>query len=243
MQNFPRRVARKIRAVLSSPKLYQITFAQNGEDMIVRALFENLGITRFSYLDIGAYDPIHFSNTYLHYRAGCRGVCVEPDATRCSLIQQKRPGDVCVNAGIGVTSEVKDFYVMTHATLSTFSKEAAEGVASMEGHRIERVEQIQLLNFDQIVRDNFAETPDFVSLDIEGGELDILRSIDFQAHRPKVWCIETINYARLEEQGKRNDILKFMLKQGYVIYADTWINTIFVDKALWPAQETLADLR
>lgn len=224
------------------PHPYQITYSQCGEDLMVKSIFEMMGKSTFAYLDVGAYDPVHLSNTYLHYQAGCRGVCVEPDSARCALIQQKRPGDNCLNAGMGATEETRDFYVMCPPTLSTFSKAEAESSALMEGNKIKRVEKLQLFSFERVMNENFSQTPEFVSLDIEGGELEVLRSIDFQKHRPLVWCIETLNFASLEHQGKRNDILRFMLQNGYAIYADTWINTLFVDKKNWPVKETLADL-
>ena len=77
-------------------------------------------------------------------------------------------------------------------------------------------------------------TPDLVSLDVEGWDLDILRSIDFARYRPYVFCVETISYAEGDGSGvKSTEIHALMLENGYRLYADTYINSIFVAESSW----------
>lgn len=105
----------------------RISYSQTGEDLIVESVFTALGIPRPSYLDIGAHDPVYLSNTYIFYRKGCRGVCVEADTALHRKIARKRPGDVCLNIGIGASGEgTAPFYIMSSPTLNTFSREEAE---------------------------------------------------------------------------------------------------------------------
>jgi hypothetical protein len=77
-------------------------------------------------------------------------------------------------------------------------------------------------------------TPDLVSLDVEGLDLDILRSIDFSRYRPHVFCVETVSYAERDGSGVKNaPIHELMLQSGYKLYADTYINSIYVAESSW----------
>ena len=78
------------------------------------------------------------------------------------------------------------------------------------------------------------ETLDFLNLDIEGMEMEILRSIDFAKYRPTTMIIEMIPYSKQLVAGKKNpEILRFMQEKGYVEYAFTGINSIFLDKQFY----------
>jgi len=211
------------------------SYAQCGEDLIVRhLLLEVLGRTEVRYLDIGAHHPWILSNTALFYKMGFRGVCVEADARQFDHLRRERSRDVCLNVGIGLGEEKEaDFYVLSSPTLNTFSREEADRCVA-EGHRLERVVRVPLLSVHDVFAAHFPRPPEFVNIDVEGLDEAILRSIDLQACRPAVFSIETVTHARDRSQWrKRQPILEFMAEQGYFAYADTFINTIFVDRDLW----------
>jgi len=67
-----------------------------------------------------------------------------------------------------------------------------------------------------------------VSLDVEGLDLDILRAWDFTRWRPAVFCIETLTYTQAGKAAKVTEIFKRMEEVGYHVYADSYINSIFV---------------
>ena len=76
--------------------------------------------------------------------------------------------------------------------------------------------------------------PKILNLDIEGMEMEILRSIDFAKYRPTTMIIEMIPYSKQLVAGKKNsEILRFMQEKGYVEYAFTGINSIFLDKQFY----------
>jgi FkbM family methyltransferase len=211
----------------------KISYSQCGEDLIVDFVLTVMGRSKPSYLDIGAYHPTQLSNTYLFYRKGGRGVLVEPDPDLCRAIRRLRRTDVCLNAGVGVTPAAKaNFYIMTTRTLNTFSKEEAERYQSYGNQKIEIVIEIPLLTLEDILRKYFHPCPDFISLDAEGLDLAILKSLDLNRFRPAVFCIETIKYTEDKSELKNLKILEIsdiMESQGYMTYADTHINTIYVD--------------
>jgi hypothetical protein len=77
---------------------------------------------------------------------------------------------------------------------------------------------------------------DLISIDIEGRELEILRTFDFERHRPVVICAETLEFASSPSGRKNRDLLAFLKTRGFRAYADTRINTIFVDQRRMPLE-------
>lgn len=211
----------------------QESYAQCGEDLIVDFLFSALKPARVRYLDIGAHHPTHFSNTYFFYRRGARGVCVEPDAVLARAFVKARPHDRCLNIGIGPSEGTADFFLMSTSTLNTFSREQAEKLQSYGSHRIEQVVQVPIRNINSVIAENFEQPPEFVSLDVEGLDYSILQSLDFRRHRPLVFCIETLTYTEDRTERKLDEIIDWMKGQDYMLYADTFINSIFVERQAW----------
>lgn len=210
------------------------SYSQCGEDLIIEFVFQALNIDKPTYLDIGAHHPVYLSNTYLFYRKGSSGVCIEPDPSLCRKIRRKRGRDTCLNIGTGVSAQSEaEFYLMTTRTLNTFCREEAERYQSYGTQKIEQVVRIPLLPINDVIRDNFHSCPDFVSLDVEGLELEILKTFDYDRYRPRVFCIETLTYTEDKTEKKLVEIIDFMTGEGYLNYADTYINTIFVDGSAW----------
>jgi len=211
----------------------KFSYAQCGEDLIVDFVLKALKIRAPFYLDVGAGDPVRLSNTYLFYRRGLSGVCVEPNPELCARFRRRRPRDRCLNVGIGPADQVLPFHVLDPPTLSTFSAEEARRFAAEEGARVVRVLDVPLLPLQSLCAQHCPATPDFVSLDTEGLELEVLQSVDFQRFRPAVLCVETISYSTRGQGRKDAAVIQHMEANGYLAYGDTHVNTIFVDERRW----------
>jgi FkbM family methyltransferase len=221
---------------------YRKSYAQSGEDSIAEfILCYCLGILRPTYLDIGAHHPTWLSNTYLFYEKGCRGVCVEPDPELFKLIHNKRKQDVCLNVGVGDGSVMEgELHILSTRTLSTFSVREANSYTKNGSIRTEKIVKISFLPVNEIVRKYFNSHPNFVSIDTEGMDLQILQSFDFELYRPEVFCIETLTYTEDKTEKKITEIISYMEQSGYFVYADTYINTLFVDKKAWAQRQATA---
>jgi len=211
----------------------KISYSQCGEDLILQFLFRVLGISKVSYLDIGAHHPTYLSNTYLFYENGGHGVCVEPDPSLFDEFGKKRPRDTHLNCGVGISAGEADFFVMSISTLNTFSKEEAERYQSYGQQRIVKTIRMELKTTNEIIERNFENCPNLVSLDVEGMDYLILQNFDFKKYRPEVFCLETLSYTENKSERKLTEIIDLMHENGYMTYADTYINTIFVDNAAW----------
>ena len=216
------------------PAFSKISHSQCCEDLVVDLIFRALGVSNLVYLDIGAYQPTFFSNTYYFYLKGHSGVCIDPNPSLCKEFRKERPRDVYINAGIGVTMQRQaDYYIMDAECFNTFSREDAERIQSEGRHKILKIIESPLLNVNDVIGRYFQSCPNFVSIDAEGLDFEILKSFDFSVYRPEVFCVETVNYTNDKHQRKRMDSIEFMIEKGYLVYADTYINTLFVNRESW----------
>ncbi|MGQ0654900.1 MAG: FkbM family methyltransferase [Betaproteobacteria bacterium] len=212
------------------------SYAQQGEDIILwHMLGEVLKRNPVTYLDIGAHHPVVNNNTYLFYEKGHRGVLVEPNPALHETLAAARPRDTLLRAGIGAGGETEaDYYVISgDGQLNTFSKQAADEVHARTGgrHSVEGVIRMPLLNINEVMQKHFGRAPHLLSLDTEGFELPILRSLDFERFRPEVVCLDVLEFGT----GRvRNAAVELMLEKNYAIRGATFVNAVFIDARLIP---------
>lgn len=219
-----------------SSKSYQnISYSQCGEDLIIDfILSSSLKVSHPYYLDIGAHHPFYLSNTYHFYEKGNRGVLIEPDPELFSVIESSRAEDKCINAGVGAKSGKATFYVMTSSTLNTFSKVEAERYSKHDNIDIKETIELPIVSMDSIFskyckKKNF----DVVTVDVEGMDFEIISAIDYKRYRPKILCVETLTYEQDGTGKKIQKTIDYIKSQNYFVYADTFINTIFIDNEVW----------
>ena len=208
---------------------FRVSFSQMGEDVIIQWMLGMCGITdKPRYLDIGAHDPEFLSNTAMFYLLGARGINIEPDPDLFKAFQRQRPEDINLNIGIGDAPGSFDFFRMAEPVLNTFSEAEALRISREQGINV--VERIKVeVRTIRDVLDQLNFKPDFMSIDVEGYDLAILQSYDFEKHRPAIICAETIEFSTTQQQNKNTDIIAFIESKEYFSFVDTRINTIFCD--------------
>ena len=204
-----------------------------GEDRIVSKIFKDKGMAHPSYWDIGAFHPYKLSNTYFFYNQGCHGLLLEPNSSNNQLFNEYRPKDILLNFGLGPEASLVTYFSFNVATLNTFSAEDAEKTIG-EGYSLRDKTEISIITPQQCSNSYFSnQYPDFLSLDTEGHELNILKSFGEHLFKIKVVCAETISFSNTGQGQKNTELIDFMLKNGYMVFADTYINTIFVLEKFW----------
>jgi FkbM family methyltransferase len=214
----------------------RLSFSQSGEDLIVDFIFQALRTEKPTYLDIGAYDPFQFSNTARFYLSGSSGVNVEPNPDQYRRFQELRPRDINLNVGIAERRGEMQYYLLDVPTLNTFSQAEAQRYEREAGHCIVGQATIPVITVQDLLESHCGGAfPDFLSVDIEGADELVVASLGRPGSTPRVICIETMSYSK-GGQGRKNDILIHSLRaRGYLLYADTYINSIFVQEDLWRA--------
>jgi len=217
---------------------WNVSYSQAGEDAVIDFLFTELGLKTPTYLELGVHSPDMGNNTYRFYLRRARGVLVEADKTLIPSIKAKRPEDIILNVGVGVSDmDAMDFFIFDVQGLNTFSKE--EAYKRNEGkYKIKEIVKVPMVSINRIIEENFKVVPDFLSIDIEGLDLPVLKTLDFERFPIPVICAETCLYSENHIRPRDKSIAEFMLSKGYFIYADTYINTFFVNEKWFYSQGT-----
>jgi len=217
------------------PKEAKPTFAQQGEDVVVAEILQDEVHNQSpTYVDIGAWDPISGSNTYLLYRQGFRGVLVEPNPTFAAKLREVRPRDTVVEAGIGDNEQetLVDYYVIDWGggQCNTFSKGQADALSRRFGRNmVQRVLKRPMMHVNKLLAKYFPSGgPDFFSVDAEGFDYTILKGLDFERFRPQVICAETAILDGLVEEN----IIDLVKAKDYEVRGGSYLNTVFFDHRL-----------
>ncbi len=238
----------KIKLKIDSKKNFEEypkkSYSQFGEDIIIKNLLMLLKnsklISDINYIDIGCNHPIKGSNTYSLYIDGIRGILIDANPFACKNCHKIRNEDIIINSIIttdNTTEKKMSFYIFSETSgLNTYSESSRDEVLKLFPGFKKTMKEIEIktVSINKIVKENFIDKkkyPIFIDLDVEGVEMDILKSWDFSLSKPIVWCIETAGIMTCCSLAKKNqEIITYMLNNGYVIYADTYANTIFIEK-------------
>ena len=212
----------------------KMTYSQSGEDSILLYILNFIGIPwyKVSYLDLGANHPIHMNNTYSLYQRGAKGVLVEANPELISELRNVRKNDVILNKVITNETGTVKFYVMSGDGLSTMSYEEARIACERNKEiSIKEVYEIETIRLEQILETYFVESPTVLSIDLEGVERQILETFDFKKYRPLIIILEDIPYYPYLVINQREEkVADIMKENGYIEYAFTGINVIYIDK-------------
>jgi FkbM family methyltransferase len=208
---------------------YRSSYSQCGEDIIISRILRDMRVSKPFYVDIGANDPVIFSNTYLFYKHGSSGICVEPNPTLATRIAKRRTRDTVMNIGVGTENTVKDFYILSNDSLSTFSLSEAQ-LEMHKGHTLLQTLPVTIQTINKIFFDT-KKVVDFLSLDIEGLDKIVLETLDFGTFRPKIICVETRSFGTTIDEAQMN-LSVLMKKRGYEMVGYTPVNSIFADSSI-----------
>jgi FkbM family methyltransferase len=201
------------------------TYAQHGDDLAIINLFKCLRIERPSYLDIGAHHPFELSNTALLYARGSRGINVEANPAMIENFQRLRPEDVNVCAAVMPSPRSGSVQL-----LRVGENSGLNSVLPIDGFDIVDTVEVPACTVNELVR-KFANSkwPDLLSIDVEGMDLPILCSANFDGENsPKVICAEFVSpggdiCAELRAR---------MAERGYAVHSFCGSNMLLVRKDL-----------
>jgi FkbM family methyltransferase len=188
-------------------------YSQKGEQQVIIDYFgDHIG----TFLDIGANDGFTFSNSYALSELGWSGVCVEPNkGAYKALVELARKNVLCLNSCIGAENKDIIFYESTDSLVST--------TVESEMHKWKKVQgftpiKTKMITFAQMLDRSFIKTFDFITIDTEGVDYEILSQIDLTD--TKMVCVE------VNERG-RNEYLEYCEKYALKLLLDNNLNLIF----------------
>jgi FkbM family methyltransferase len=215
-----RRVGGALRRSLRQDLRYASeSYSQEGEDLILKRIFE--GRSAGFYVDVGAHHPMRFSNTYIFYKSGWRGINI--DATPGSMIPfaEMRPRDFNIEVAISDRAETLKYFTFDEPALNTFSEELARARQVEWGYPLRATVQVHTERLaDVLARHLPAGTKiDFLTVDVEGWDLRVLQSNDWERFRPEVVVAEALEQTL--EQLSTGEVVGFLRSRGYQLLAKT----------------------
>tara|TARA_A100001015_G_scaffold114816_1_gene127487 strand:- start:509 stop:1240 length:732 start_codon:yes stop_codon:yes gene_type:complete len=186
---------------------------QFGEDKYIIELFDENFKGKF--LDIGCYHPTRHNNTYSMYKSGWSGMNIDLNPLTIELFDFMRPRDININSGVSDTEIEKKLYFIDELnTQNTLDKNQLNFLKNH--HNIKESEifekKIKTRNLNNILDDHKFYNIDFMNLDIEGHELKVLGTLDFDKINIRYLCIEMIEHNK--ESVMNNEKIKNLLSQN-----------------------------
>jgi len=199
------------------PKIFfpKKSYSMLGEDLVVNNFFKNK--TNGTYVDVGCYHPIDGNNTHLLFKNGWNGVNIDLNKISIDLFNVARKNDENFRVAVSNKSKkIKFYYRKKINMLNTINKKFANS-SFKKGYKID---YIQARTLSSILKESKLKNKkiDFLNIDIEGNEINALKTLDFKIYRPKLICVEIHNFTsnRLKKGNfKDHSIYKFLKQKGY----------------------------
>ena len=211
---------------------YQFYFdgSQFGEDNKIIKMFKKDYKGR--YLDLGCFHPTRSNNTLKLYKNGWQGMNIDLNPLTIDLFNFSRPKDINICAAISNKETKKKLYFLgdldSKNTLDLNHKKwlSKHFRINNKDFKIKNIKTKKLIN---ILKKHKFYKIDFMNIDIEGHELEALKSLDFKKFDIKVICIEILNYDKFTNTKKKR-LINFFKKNKYFLAGKSKINYIFKKK-------------
>lgn len=163
-----------------------ISYGYNFEDVYIQRLFP--GKTDGFYIDVGAADPVEGSVTKHFYDLGWTGINLEPQEAYFNRLRKERPRDINLQLAAGTAEEERTFYSLDGKGGSTLDAINAES-GSGRGFQVTPM-TVRLTTLKKVCEDHARKPIDFIKVDVEGWERDVLAGADWETFRPMLVVVE-----------------------------------------------------
>lgn len=204
------------------------SYSQEGEDMILSRIFGDTPIG--FYVDVGAHHPFRFSNTYYFYKKGWRGINIDAMPNSMKLFNKFRSRDVNLEIPISDNEQLLTYFSFNEPALNGFSEELSRERHGKNGYIIQQEIKLKTSKLSYVLDEHLSNGMkiDFLSIDVEGLDLNILKSNNWVKYRPKCILIEILGSSLSDIE---NGEIAILLKQyGYGIYAKSIHTVFFIEK-------------
>ena len=194
-------------------------YAEFAEDVMINRIFNN--ISSGFYVDIGAYHPFKGSLTYNLYKRGWKGINIDLSRTSIDLFNIARPKDININCAISNSSG--DTYYFENSPIN----QQNSLIPQKEGQKKIKINSYKL---EDILTSNNVQKVDYINIDTEGNELEILEGINFEKINPYLFTIEENSF--FMKNNSKLAKIKFMNEKDYELINIIGVTMFFVQKKL-----------
>lgn len=179
------------------------------------------------YIDVGAHHPIRFSNTFFYYKKGWSGINIDAMPGSMKIFDKVRPRDINIEVPIAGSETEIDYFMFNEPALNGFSEEISLERNSLASYKIIAKKKLKTATLKSILDKHVkpGTTIDFLNIDVEGLDFEVLKSNDWHKYRPKFVLIEilTLNF----EEIMNNEVFKFLKDKNYTLVSKAHNTCIF----------------
>lgn len=199
------------------------SYSQEGEDLVLMRLLE--GKSLGFYVDVGAHHPRRFSNTFFFYKKGWSGINIDAMPGSMTVFNAQRSRDINIEIPISDREEVLTYYEFNEPALNGFSKEISASRDGLNSYKIIGTRSIRTQTLDCVLESNlpFDQQIDFLTIDVEGLDFKVLRSIDLKKYKPSFIVIEVLDFSF--SGFTSSEIYCYLSQKGYY-FVSKCVNSI-----------------
>ena len=209
----------------------KISYSYGGIDVLINNIFKK---KKFGfYVDVGCNHPIKNSNTYLLSKKGWHGINIDVDPKNIKIFDYARPKDENINMAVSDKKGFEDLYFYhDNSAINTLDK----SVSKYQQAKISEIKKVEALTLNEILdKSKFKNIQiDFLSIDVEGSEMKVLKNFNFSKYLPKVIVVEFLDLTLKNLEIKnldiknviKSDLYKFMTSSNYTLA--NWIHSDLV---------------
>ena len=211
---------------------YKKTYSFGGCDILINYVLKK--ITNGFYIDIGCQNPISNNNTYLLYKRGWKGLNIDLDQKNIDLFNIARPKDI--NLCLAISSEIKEenlYFYHDGSPINSLSPKL-----SIYKKDTPFVKKVNTELLENVLKKFKIKSFDYINIDVEGHEFEVLKNFDIELYKPKVVSVEYLDFTMNELEFKNNkleniinsELYKYFIKNNYYFVNWTHSDLIFVHK-------------
>ena len=202
-----KKILSKISILKRKIKFKKKSYSFGGLDLIIDYIFKN--INKGYYIDVGCQHPIANNNTYLLYkRKFWHGLNIDLDQKNIDLFNIERKKDLNICAAISSSKKIDDlFFYHNGSPINTLVKD----VALNRNTKYSEIKKIQSTSLNLVLEKyKIKDKINYLNIDTEGSELDVLRGFDLEKYKPNIISVEFLDL-EMKKLEMKNNLLKNIL--------------------------------
>ncbi len=206
-------------------KFGKIIFSQTGEEIVIQWILKD--IKQGFYLDVGCHHPYKISNTFQLYLKGWRGIAIDANPTLIEKWKRKRKNDIALVAAVSDEEKEVTFYEFKESEVNTMDESMSHEWKQKFNYKSERKLITQTLTtiLDTHLPKN--QKIDLLTVDVEGNDFNVIKSIDLTKYRPKLIVVEIHGFDL--SNIEKNEIYQYLTDQKYTLVSFATMNGYFLD--------------
>ena len=204
-------------------KFQNRSYSQEGEDLILSRFFE--GKRKGFFIDVGAFHTVRFSNTLMFYKLGWHGINIEARPGSKKLFDSIRKRDINVEYPVSDVASELVYYCFNEPALNGFSPQLTMERNGIGHYKVIKEIKMMTKRLDEILDEYLPidQKIDFISIDVESFDLNVLKSNNWNKYKPEVILVEDLEF----DFNSSSSITSYLELNGYQMFARTFNTSLF----------------